>query len=114
MVAALATILPEENQVLWEQAAQLTAAVTALQDELTQFTNGQQPPPIPPKRKCEIAPPEKFDGPPEKFSTFLAQCDLYMKLCPEDFPTGQVQLWFLISLHTGSKVALSFRVMQDL
>ena len=94
--------LAQENQLLCQQVNQLLSAVAAMQTQLTQL---QQPPPAPAPlpvslRKCPISLPEKFDGVPGKFPAFLAQCELYMTLRPQAFPTDTLQVGFVISLLT--------------
>uniref|UniRef100_A0A8D0DKD0 DUF4939 domain-containing protein n=1 Tax=Salvator merianae TaxID=96440 RepID=A0A8D0DKD0_SALMN len=60
----------------------------------------QQPAPAA-RRKCPVPLPEKFDGSRDQLPAFLAQAQLYMQLCPEDFSSDQVKVAFLIGLLTG-------------
>uniref|UniRef100_A0A8C6Y6B5 DUF4939 domain-containing protein n=1 Tax=Naja naja TaxID=35670 RepID=A0A8C6Y6B5_NAJNA len=53
-------------------------------------------------RKCLVVVPDKFDGSLAQFPAFLGQCQLYMSLRPEDFPTDRDKVGFLISLLSGS------------
>uniref|UniRef100_A0A8C6XSL1 DUF4939 domain-containing protein n=1 Tax=Naja naja TaxID=35670 RepID=A0A8C6XSL1_NAJNA len=55
-----------------------------------------------PHRKCPVAVPDKFDGSLVQFPAFFGQCQLYMSLRPEDFPTDWDKVGFLISLLSGS------------
>uniref|UniRef100_A0A8C5SF74 DUF4939 domain-containing protein n=1 Tax=Laticauda laticaudata TaxID=8630 RepID=A0A8C5SF74_LATLA len=55
-----------------------------------------------PHRKCPVAVPDKFDGSLVQFPAFFGQCQLYMSLRHEDFPTDQDKVGFLISLLSGS------------
>uniref|UniRef100_A0A670YUE7 DUF4939 domain-containing protein n=1 Tax=Pseudonaja textilis TaxID=8673 RepID=A0A670YUE7_PSETE len=58
-------------------------------------------PPPTPCWKCPVAAPDKFSGQPEMFPAFMVQCQLFISLRPEDFPTDQSKVGFMISLLTG-------------
>ncbi|ETE60708.1 Retrotransposon-derived protein PEG10, partial [Ophiophagus hannah] len=66
--------LRADNAQLSQQVALLTAQVAQMQAAR-------------PCRKCPVAVPDKFDGPLAQFPAFFGQCQLYMSLWPEDFPT---------------------------
>uniref|UniRef100_A0A670XUD3 ribonuclease H n=1 Tax=Pseudonaja textilis TaxID=8673 RepID=A0A670XUD3_PSETE len=85
--------LQDENQTLQQQVAQLTAQLALLQAHAA--------PPPPPHQKCPVAVPNKFSGQPEMFLAFMGQCQLFMAMRPEDFPTDRVKVGFVISLLTG-------------
>uniref|UniRef100_A0A8D0C1E7 DUF4939 domain-containing protein n=1 Tax=Salvator merianae TaxID=96440 RepID=A0A8D0C1E7_SALMN len=84
----------DQLQTLAGQLTQLATAVAQLQARLD-----QQPAPAP-RRKCPVPLPE-FDGSRDQLPVFLAQAQLYMQLHPEDFPSDQVKVAFLIGLLTG-------------
>lgn len=89
------------NQALGDQGNQLAANVIALQAQLDQLRALQLPPFTPPRWKCPVASPEKFDGSHDWFPSLLAQWILYMDLHSEDFPDGQTRVEFLYNLLMG-------------
>uniref|UniRef100_A0A8C6Y0F7 DUF4939 domain-containing protein n=1 Tax=Naja naja TaxID=35670 RepID=A0A8C6Y0F7_NAJNA len=81
--------LRAENAQLSQQMALLTAQVAQMQAAW-------------PCHKCPVAVPDKFDGSLAQFPAFWGQCQLYMSLRPEDFPSDRDKVGFLISLLSGS------------
>uniref|UniRef100_A0A8C6VG71 DUF4939 domain-containing protein n=1 Tax=Naja naja TaxID=35670 RepID=A0A8C6VG71_NAJNA len=81
--------LRADNAQVSQQVALLTAQVAQMQAAR-------------PCRKCPVAVPDKFDGSLAQFPAFLGQCQLYMSLWPEDFPTDRDKVGVLISLLSGS------------
>uniref|UniRef100_A0A8C6YA83 DUF4939 domain-containing protein n=1 Tax=Naja naja TaxID=35670 RepID=A0A8C6YA83_NAJNA len=77
--------LRADNAQLSQQVALLTAQVAQMRA-------------VRPCRKCPVAVPDKFDGSLAHFPAFFGQCQLYMSLRPEDFPTDRDKVGFLISL----------------
>ncbi|XP_013912156.1 PREDICTED: uncharacterized protein LOC106541291 [Thamnophis sirtalis] len=55
-----------------------------------------------PWRKCPVAMPDKFDGYQAMFAAFLGQCQLFLSLRVEDFPTDWTKVGFIISLLSGT------------
>uniref|UniRef100_A0A8C5SPF9 DUF4939 domain-containing protein n=1 Tax=Laticauda laticaudata TaxID=8630 RepID=A0A8C5SPF9_LATLA len=58
---------------------------------------------IQPHRKCPMAALDKFDGSLAQFPAFFGQCQFYINLRPEDFPTDWDKVEFLISFLSGSE-----------
>uniref|UniRef100_A0A8C7DZU3 DUF4939 domain-containing protein n=1 Tax=Naja naja TaxID=35670 RepID=A0A8C7DZU3_NAJNA len=56
----------------------------------------------PPWRKCPVAMPDKFDGNQAMFPAFVGQCQLFISLRAEYFPTDQDKVGFMISLLSGA------------
>uniref|UniRef100_A0A8C7E1F5 DUF4939 domain-containing protein n=1 Tax=Naja naja TaxID=35670 RepID=A0A8C7E1F5_NAJNA len=81
--------LKADNAHLCQQVALLTAEVAQMQAAR-------------PLHKCPVAVPDKFDGSLAQFPASFGQCQLYMSLQPEDFPTDQDKMGVLISLLSGS------------
>uniref|UniRef100_A0A670YQL2 DUF4939 domain-containing protein n=1 Tax=Pseudonaja textilis TaxID=8673 RepID=A0A670YQL2_PSETE len=52
-------------------------------------------------QRYPVSMPEKFSGQMDMFPAFLGQCQLFMSLRPEDFPTDRSKVGFMISLLTG-------------
>uniref|UniRef100_A0A670Z7L8 DUF4939 domain-containing protein n=1 Tax=Pseudonaja textilis TaxID=8673 RepID=A0A670Z7L8_PSETE len=48
-----------------------------------------------------ISMPEKFSGQMDRFPAFMGQCQLFISLRPEDFPTDRSKVGFMISLLSG-------------
>ncbi|ETE58569.1 Retrotransposon-derived protein PEG10, partial [Ophiophagus hannah] len=53
-------------------------------------------------RRCPVAVPDKFDCNQAMFPAFLEQCQLFISLRAEDFPTDWSKVGFVISLLSGS------------
>uniref|UniRef100_A0A670ZTM6 DUF4939 domain-containing protein n=1 Tax=Pseudonaja textilis TaxID=8673 RepID=A0A670ZTM6_PSETE len=51
--------------------------------------------------QASVSMPEKFSGQMDMFPAFLGQCQLFMSLRPENFPTDRSKVGFMISLLTG-------------
>uniref|UniRef100_A0A670XTD6 DUF4939 domain-containing protein n=1 Tax=Pseudonaja textilis TaxID=8673 RepID=A0A670XTD6_PSETE len=51
--------------------------------------------------KSPVSMPEKFSGQIDRFPAFMGQCQLFISLRPEDFPTDRSKVGFMISLLTG-------------
>uniref|UniRef100_A0A670XNM3 DUF4939 domain-containing protein n=1 Tax=Pseudonaja textilis TaxID=8673 RepID=A0A670XNM3_PSETE len=81
-----------ENTQLTQQVALLAAQVAQLQAHAAP----------PSQRKCLVAVPDKFDGNQAMFPAFLGQCQLFISLRAEDFPTDEDKVGFMISLLSGS------------
>uniref|UniRef100_A0A670YAF8 DUF4939 domain-containing protein n=1 Tax=Pseudonaja textilis TaxID=8673 RepID=A0A670YAF8_PSETE len=58
-------------------------------------------PPAPPVRKSPVSMPEKFSGQMDRLPALMGQCQLFISLRPEDFPTDRSKVGFMISLLTG-------------
>lgn len=58
-------------------------------------------PPPGPRGQFPVNPPEKFDSDPDALPTFLAQCNMYMELLPEDFLNKPGKVYSLFSLLKG-------------
>ncbi|XP_044535488.1 retrotransposon-derived protein PEG10 [Gracilinanus agilis] len=91
----------EENSSLQTQLLQLSEENATLRGQLQASPGGAAGPAAPPRGKCPVGLPEKFDGTPEMLPSFLAQSRLYMELRPEDFPSEHVRVCFLTSLLKG-------------
>ena len=74
-----------DNNQLVQQVALLTAQMNQLQNQQPVAAAA-----VVPRHKCPVATPDKFDGTLKNFPTFLAQCQLYLSLRAEDFPTDLV------------------------
>ncbi|XP_058044421.1 protein LDOC1-like [Ahaetulla prasina] len=79
--------------------AQLQQQVALLSAQMAQL---QAPASPPPRRRGHIAVPDKFDGTQAMFPAFMGQCQLFMSLKREDFPTDQDKVGFVLSLLSGS------------
>ncbi|XP_032079532.1 protein LDOC1-like [Thamnophis elegans] len=85
--------LRAENAQLTQQAAVLGAQVAQLQIHTV---------PSLAQRKCPVAVPDKLDGNQVMFPAFLGQCQLFISLRAEDFPTDRDKVGFMISLVSSS------------
>ncbi|XJO75555.1 hypothetical protein BDV3_006217 [Batrachochytrium dendrobatidis] len=47
-----------------------------------------------------IPPPDRYNGDRSKFTTFVSQCNLVMRMHPTQFPSDQARVGFMISLLT--------------
>ncbi|XP_070800770.1 protein LDOC1-like [Pituophis catenifer annectens] len=79
--------------------ARLQQQVTLLSAQMAQL---QAPASPPPHRRCHVAVPDKFDGTQAMFPAFMGQCQIFISLRAEDFPTDQDKVGFLLSLLSGS------------
>uniref|UniRef100_A0A8D2IY41 CCHC-type domain-containing protein n=1 Tax=Varanus komodoensis TaxID=61221 RepID=A0A8D2IY41_VARKO len=83
--------------------------------EVTQQTDALRPAAVatPPQaqelklRRCLVEPPAKYDGGKEGFTTFKAQCELYIHLHQNDFTDEKTKVGFLINQLTGAAVPWS-------
>uniref|UniRef100_A0A8D2LBW3 CCHC-type domain-containing protein n=1 Tax=Varanus komodoensis TaxID=61221 RepID=A0A8D2LBW3_VARKO len=91
-----------EIQALRDEVARLTAENATLRAAAA-VAAPPPPPPVPALqlRRCPVKPPAKFDGNRDHFAAFRAQCGLYMRMRPEDFPNEQVRVGFVINQLTG-------------
>ncbi|XP_039199999.1 protein LDOC1-like [Crotalus tigris] len=87
--------LHAENAQLAQQLALLSAQVAQLSAQVMAA-------PPPPRRKCQVARPDEFDGNPDMFPVFMGQCHLYISVKADDFPTDRDKVGFMISLLSGS------------
>uniref|UniRef100_A0A8C6XER4 DUF4939 domain-containing protein n=1 Tax=Naja naja TaxID=35670 RepID=A0A8C6XER4_NAJNA len=78
-----------DNAQLSQQVALLTTQVAQIQA-------------VWPRLKCLVAVLDKFDGSLSQFPAFFGQCQLYISLQPQDFPTDWDKVGFLISLLSSS------------
>uniref|UniRef100_A0A8C6VIC9 DUF4939 domain-containing protein n=1 Tax=Naja naja TaxID=35670 RepID=A0A8C6VIC9_NAJNA len=96
-------LLPQQTSMNMEQLCventQLTQQVALLAAQVPQLQAHTVPPP---RRKCLVAVPDKYDGNQAWFPAFLGQCQLFISLRAEDFPTDSDKVGFLINLLTGS------------
>ncbi|XP_058032605.1 protein LDOC1-like [Ahaetulla prasina] len=79
--------------------AQLQQQVALLSAQMAQL---QAPASSPPRRRCHIVVPDKFDGIQPIFPAFMGQCQLLISLRMEDFPTDQDKVGFVFNLLSGS------------
>uniref|UniRef100_A0A8D2LZI5 DUF4939 domain-containing protein n=1 Tax=Varanus komodoensis TaxID=61221 RepID=A0A8D2LZI5_VARKO len=103
------------EQVRRQDRNALCAEIDKLQ--ATQPTAAETPPQMQQLklRRCPVEPPLKYDGRKEGFTTFKAQCELYMHLCQNDFPDEKTKVGFLINQLTGTvaRWATAKRIAQD-
>uniref|UniRef100_A0A670ZB52 Gypsy retrotransposon integrase-like protein 1 n=1 Tax=Pseudonaja textilis TaxID=8673 RepID=A0A670ZB52_PSETE len=86
--------LLQSNVTLQNQVTQLLNYVSSL-------SSPAAVPPAPPVRKSPVSMPEKFSEQMDRFPAFMGQCQLFISLRPEDFPTDRSKVGFMISLLTG-------------
>lgn len=86
--------LRAENAQLAQQLALLSAQVAQLSAHVPAA-------PPPPRRKCQVGRPDKFDGNPDMFPVFMGQCRLYISVKADDFPTDRDKVGFIISMLSG-------------
>ncbi|XP_070800861.1 protein LDOC1-like [Pituophis catenifer annectens] len=84
---------------LCAENAQLTQQVALLAAQVVQLQAHTAPPP---RRKCPVPVPDKFDGNQAMFPAFLGQCQLFISLKAEDFLTDRDKVGFMISLLSGA------------
>ena len=88
--------LPNDANIL----IQLTQAIAAL----AQSNIPRQPPPPPPdSRRTKVRKPDQFDGlDQKKLRTFLVQCQLNFRDCPQAFSSDRKKVNYAQSYLTGS------------
>ena len=62
----------------------------------------QLPPIVVPQKDPKLSPPPEFSGKVSEFRNFIAQCNLYIKLCPNTFNTDETKVLFIISRLRGT------------
>ncbi|XP_061468683.1 protein LDOC1-like [Rhineura floridana] len=70
---------------------------------------------VPTRIKSPVGMPSCYGGQSDQFSTFCAQCELYMRVREAEFPTEDSKVAFLISLLEGeaAKWATPYLIRND-